>query len=104
MILEIMICRVLAEAVQDNAERLCSDLVCGSCDTDSAFSSRKGLVTCEEAEALGLLAEKHCAEVAVAETDLAVFRNGAGDAERLQTDTDCLGSVGMRLYSPSLLR
>ena len=51
-------------------------------------------MTCEEAEALCLLTEKHGAEVSVTETDLAVCGNGAGDAERLKPDSDSLCGVG----------
>ena len=62
-------------------------------------------MTCEEAEALCLLGEEHLAEVAVAEADLAVFGDGAGDAERLETDADCGSGVGSldsaALYSDS---
>ena len=53
------LCSVLAKTVQDNAERLLTNLVCLLCDTDSALSSRKGLVTCQEAEALCLFLEQH---------------------------------------------
>ena len=50
-------------------------------------------MTCEEAEALRLLGEEHLSEVAVAEADLAVFGDGAGDAEGLETDADSGGGV-----------
>ena len=84
---------VLAEAVQDNAQRGLAGLIRIADDADGAFRSRKGLVTCQECEALGLLAQQHCAEVAVAEADLAVFGDGAGDAEGLETDADSGGGV-----------
>ena len=51
-------------------------------------------MSCEEAEALGLLREKHLAEVSVSETDLAVLGNRAGNAECLKSDTDSGSSVG----------
>ena len=85
---------VLAETVKDYAERLFSYLVSGSRDTDSALCGRERLVSCKEAEALRLLAEQHCAEVAVSETDLAVLCDRAGYAERLKSDTDSFSGVG----------
>ena len=51
-------------------------------------------MTREEAEALGLLREEHFAEVAVAEADLSVIGDGAGDAEGLEADADGGSSVG----------
>ena len=48
----------------------------------------------EEAEARRLFAQEHRGQVAVAETDLAVVRDGAGDAERLEPDADRLGGLG----------
>ena len=86
-------CSVLAKTAEDNAEGLLANLVRGSCDTDSTFCSCEGFVTCEEAEALGFFAEKHCSEVAVAETNLAVFSYRTRDAECLKTDTDRCSSV-----------
>ena len=50
-------------------------------------------MACQKAEALGLFAEQHFAEVSVAQADLAVFRNGAGNAEGLQPDADHSGCV-----------
>lgn len=94
-----------AEAVEDNSQGLCPDLVCVEGYFDSALSGSEALVTCEEAEALCLLGEEHLAEVAVTEADLAVFGDGAGDAERLETDADCGSGVGSldsaALYSDS---
>ncbi len=84
---------VLAEAVEDNAQGLLTHLVGVSDDTDSALSRRKGLVACEEGKALGFIGKQHSCEVAVSETDLAVFGNGAVDAEALETDADILGSL-----------
>ena len=80
--------RILAKTVQNHAQGLLAHLVRVQCDLDRALCRRKGLVSREEAEALGLLGEKHFAEVAVSQTDLAVLRNRAGNAEALQTDTD----------------
>ena len=49
-------------------------------------------MTCEERKALGVIAEQHCSEVAVTETNLAVLSNRAVDTEALETDTDVFGS------------
>ena len=47
-----------------------------------------------KAEALGLLVQQHGAQVAVAQAHLALVRDGAGDAERLQALADALGGLG----------
>ncbi len=88
---------ILAEAVEDDAQLVLADLVRRLGDADRALSSREGLVASEEAEAASLLREEHGAEVAVAETDLAVVRNGARHAERLQAFADGFRSVDGRL-------
>ena len=51
-------------------------------------------MTCEECEALGLLAQQHCCQITMAQTNLTVVSNGTRNAERLQADADCLSSVG----------
>ncbi len=84
---------ILAETVEDNAERLLTNLVCLLGDTDSTLSSSEGLVTCEECEAVRLLLEEHLAEVTMAETNLAGVGNGARDTESLKTLADCSSSV-----------
>ena len=84
---------VLAKAVQDNAQRLLAHLVGGASNTDSTFSSSEGLVTCQEAEALSLLAQKHSGQIAVAQTHLTVVSHRAGNAESLQTFTDSLSGI-----------
>ncbi len=76
--------RILAQAVQDDPQRLLAGLVCVAHDADSALGSGKGLVASKESEALGLVAQQHRAQVAVTETDLAILGHGAVDAERLQ--------------------
>ena len=78
--------RVLAEPVEYDFEGLFADFVCGLRDADCTFRRGERLVTREERKALGFLSQKHCGEVAVPEADRALFRNGAGDAETLQTD------------------
>ena len=85
---------VLAEAVQDDAQRLFTGLIRVLDDADGALSGRKRLVACEEAEALGFLGQEHGAQVAVAEANLAVVGDGAVDAEGLQAFADLLGGFG----------
>ncbi len=95
------VCCILAQTVEDNAQGLGANLVCIERDLNSTLCSCKGLVTCQEAEALGLLGEEHLAQVAVAKTNLAVFSNRAGNAEALQTDTD--SGSGVRSFGATLL-
>ena len=78
--------------VEDDAQRVLADLVGVQGDLDRAFGSREGFVAGEEGEALGVFAQEHGAQVAVAEADLAVVSDGAGDAEGLQADADIAGS------------
>ena len=56
-------------------------------------------MTSQEGEALSLLAQQTGSQVTVTQTHLAVVGHRAGDAERLQTDTDGLGSVGGILHA-----
>ena len=84
LILEIMKAASFPETVKDNAERLRADLVCVECDFNRAFGNRKGLMSREEAEAVGLLGKKHCSEVSVSETNLAVLGNGAEGCRRTE--------------------
>ena len=84
---------ILAETVEYNAQGLYTNLVCIEGYLDSAFCCGKGFMTCEEAEAFRLLGKKHLAEITVTETDLAVFRNGTGNTESLESDTDSGGSI-----------
>lgn len=86
------ISRVFAETVKNNAQGLNSYLICVKSNFNSALSRCEGFVTCQEAEALGFFRKEHFTEVAVTETDLAVFGNGAGNTEGLKTDTDICGS------------
>ena len=85
---------VLSETIEDYAERLLAYLVGFSSNLDSSFGSSERLVTCQESEALGFLAEKASGKVSVTKTNLTVVGNRARDTERLETDTDSLGSVG----------
>ena len=50
-------------------------------------------MTREESEAFGLFSEQHSRQIAVTEADPSLIRDGAGDAEALQTDTDRFGGV-----------
>ena len=94
---------VLAEAVQDDAEVRLADLVRVEGDLDRAFRGGERLVAREEREALGRVVKEHRAEVAVSAADLAVLRDGAGDAERLEPDADLGGGV-LRLHAALLHR
>ena len=85
---------VLAQAVQDDPQGLLAGLVGGAGDADGAFGGGEGLVTGQEGEALGLVPQQHGAQIAVAQTDLAVLGDGAVDAEGLQADADGLGGLG----------
>ena len=84
---------ILAETVEDDAQRVLADLVGRLSDTDSALSSCEGLVACEECEAASILREEHSAEVAVAETDLAVVSNRTRYAESLEAFADSLSGI-----------
>ena len=95
---------VLAQAVQDDAQGLFADLVGGAGDADGALGGGKGLVAGQEAEALGLFAQQHRAQVAVAEAHLALIGDGAGDAEGLQALADGFGGIGGVLARPSSAR
>ena len=88
---------ILAQAVQDDAQGGLADLVCGAGDADGTLSSCKGLVACQESEAGGVLAQQTSAQIAVAQTDLTLLSDRAGDGEGFQTFADgssTLGSIG----------
>ncbi len=84
---------ILAEAVQDDAERLPAGGVRRAGDADRAFRGCEGLVPRQEAEALRLVAQEHGAQIAVAEAHLALFRDGTGHRESLQADADLFGGL-----------
>ena len=92
---------VFTKTVQDDAEGLLANDVRLGSNADGAFRSCEGLMTCQEAEALGLFFEEHLAEVAVAETDFSVVGDGAGDAEGLKAFAD--GGSSVRSFSAALL-
>ncbi len=85
---------VLAQAVQNDAQGLGAHLVGVQGDLDGALGGSEGLVACQEGEALGLLLQKPRAQVAVADADLALVRDGAGDAERLQAHANAARGLG----------
>ena len=62
-------------------------------------AAAKALVAGEEAEALGLFAQQHRGEVAVAEADLALLGDGTGHAERLQAHADRFGRFSGGLHA-----
>ena len=86
---------VLAQAVEDNAQRLLASLVGVQSQLDGALCGSEGLVASQEGEALGVLGKQHCAQVAVAQTDLAVLGDGARNGEGL----DALADQGSGLRS-----
>ncbi len=86
--------RVLAKAVEDDAQGRLADLVGRLGDADRAFRGREGFMACQEAEALGLLAQELGSQVAVAHAHHALVRDGTGDAESLQAQADGLGRLG----------
>ena len=53
----------------------------------------------QERETLSFLVQQHRAQIAVADTDLTLIRDGTGDAERLQAAANAAGRVGGGLYA-----
>ena len=90
------LCCILAQTVQDNAQRVLTHAVGHFGDLDSALGSCERLVTCKEREALRILAQQTCCEVAVADTYLTVVGDRSCDAECLQALADSLCGVGSR--------
>ena len=90
---------VLAEAVEDDPQRGLAGLVGALGDADRALGGGEGFVAGEEAEALRLLAQQHRGEIAVADAHLAVVRDGARDAERLQAIAQRLGGFRGLLHA-----
>ena len=58
-------------------------------------------MSCQECEALGILFQKHLAQIAVAETDFSAVCNGTRNAEGLQALAD--GCSGLRCLAAALL-
>ena len=85
---------VLAQTVQDDTERFLTHFVCHLGNLDSTLCSSETLVSCQEGKALRLLAQQTRCQVTMPDTYLAVVCYRAGNAEGLQTDTNCLGCVG----------
>ena len=67
--------RILAETVEDDAQRLLAGLVGVADDADGALGGGERLVTGEEREALRVLAEETGCEVTVAETYFSLVSN-----------------------------
>ena len=88
---------VLAQAVQDHPQRLFPGFVGVADDADGALGGGEGLVARQEGEALGLIPQQHSAQIAVAQTHLAVLSHRARDAEGLEADADGLGGLGSGL-------
>ena len=85
---------ILAQAVEDDAQRLLAGLVGVAGDADGPLGGGEGFVAGQEAEALGLIPEEHRPQVAVAQAHLALLGDGTGDAEGLEPLADDLGGVG----------
>ena len=84
---------ILAKTVQDNAERVLTNLVCSLSNTNSTLSSSKGLVTSQECEAAGILGQQHSSQVTMAQTYLTMVSNGTRYAESLEAFANSLSSV-----------
>src|SRR5699024_7219487 len=87
------LCGVFAKSVQDNAERFLTNLVRLLSDTDSALCRCKGLMACQEAEALCLFFQKHLTQVAVSKAYFTGISNGSRNTESLKTFTDSCSCV-----------
>ena len=85
---------VFSKSVQDDAQRLLTNLVCIGRNSDCTLSSREGLMTCKEAEALRLLVEQSCAQSSMSKANLTGVCDRTRDAECLKAFADCLSSVG----------
>ena len=88
---------VLAQAVQDNAQRRPANLIRHFRDFDGAFGRRERLVSGLERKASGFFTQQAGREVAVTDAHLTVVGHRAGDAKCLQPFADGLGSFGSRL-------
>ena len=83
------LCSILAKTVQDNAQRFLTNLVCLLSNTDSTLCCCKGLMTCQEAEAVCFFFQQHLAQITMAKTYFTLISNGTGDTESLQSFADC---------------
>ena len=92
---------ILSKTVQDDAQRFLADLVGLLRDTDSALCGCKGLMSCQEAEAVRVLLQKHFAQIAMAQAYLTGIGNGSGDTECLKALSD--GGGGIRGLAAALL-
>ena len=64
-------------------------------DLDSAFSSSKGLVTCEEAEAFCFIGEEHLTKVTVAEFEPLAMERGKHLAASVDKEISYLGDEAL---------
>ena len=91
------VCSVLAKAVEYDLKRFLAHLVCGAGDAYGALRSGKAFVSGKEGEAVRGFGKQHRAKISVAKADLALIRNGAGDAEGLQALAYSTGSLSRAL-------
>ena len=82
------LCRILSKSVQDYAKRFLANLVSLLRNTDSALCSCKRLMSCQEAEAVGLLFQKHFAKIAMSQSYLTGVGNGSRNTECLKSFSD----------------
>ena len=88
---------VFSKTVQDNTQRFLTYTVCFFSDTDRALSSSEGLVTCQECEALGILFQKHFAQVSMSQTYFTLVCYRTRNTEGLKSLTDC--SCSLRCFA-----
>ena len=86
-------CSIFAKAVQNYAQGLNSYFIGCLCNTDSALSSRKRFMACQEAEAIGFFAEQHGCQITVAKANFSLVSYRTGNAECLQADADSFGCI-----------
>ena len=84
---------ILAQAVQNHAQGFGAHLVGSAGNADSAFCGGKAFVACQEAEALGILVQQHCAQIAMAQAHLALLGHRAGNGKGLQALANGSGAV-----------
>ncbi|VDR33850.1 Uncharacterised protein [Alistipes sp. cv1] len=85
---------VLAQAVQDHAQRIFTHLVGHFGDLDCAFGCGERFVPGQECEALGLFAQQAGGQVAVSDAHFAIVGYRTLDAESLQADSNRFGCFG----------
>ena len=79
---------------------ICFENACWAYTVGAAIALKSGVKTAAEAaKMIGVGLQSFCIDGSVAEADLAVVGDGAGDAEALQADADGLGSFGSGLHA-----